>query len=280
MSINWYPGHMKKTYDILQQQLRVVDLVIELLDARVPYSSSNPNIKALTGNKPRIVVLNKADLADAETTKQWLEWFASQNINAIAVNSTKGGIKDIVRRQIELVSKDKINKYKRQGRIMYKLRAMVVGIPNVGKSMFINNIAGRGITKTGNKPGVTKAKQWIKIGDTIELLDTPGVLWPKIEEQAVARRLAFVGSIKDELLDLEELAKDFLEEMGRIAPHIIEERYGIKNPEMDGYKQLQEICANRGLIKQGGQPDLYRAAVMVLDEYRKKKLGRISLESP
>ncbi len=280
MNINWYPGHMKKTYDILQQQLRVVDLVIELLDARIPYSSSNPNIKVLTGNKPRVVVLNKADLADDGTTKQWLKWFADRNINAIAVNATKGSIKDIVRRQIELVSKDKINKYKRQGRIMYKLRAMVVGIPNVGKSMFINNIAGRGIAKTGNKPGITKAKQWIKIGDTIELMDTPGVLWPKIEEQAVARKLAFVGSIKDELLNVEELAIDCLEQMGRIAPHIIEERYGIKSLEINGYKQLQEICANRGLIKVGGQPDLHRAAVTVLDEYRKNKLGRISLESP
>ncbi|HHU64363.1 MAG TPA: ribosome biogenesis GTPase YlqF [Clostridiales bacterium] len=280
MNINWYPGHMKKTYDILQQKLKVVDLVIELLDARIPFSSSNPNISALTGNKPRVVVLNKEDLADTETTKRWIKWFADRNINAIAVNSTIGGIKDTVRRQIELVCREKIQKYKRQGRITYKLRAMVVGIPNVGKSMFINNIAGRKIAKTGNKPGVTKAKQWIKIGDTIELMDTPGVLWPKIEEQNVARRLAYVGSIKDELLNMEELAKDFLEEVGRIAPQIIRERYGIKNLALDGYKQLEEICENRGFIKQGGQPDLYRAAVMILDEYRKKKLGRISLESP
>lgn len=278
MHFQWYPGHMTKAKRMMQEDMKLIDLVIELLDARVPFSSRNPDIDELGKHKSRIIVLNKADLADDAITAMWEQYFKNMGYFVVKTNAQKGnGIKQI-NGIVQEACKEKIERDRKRGILNRPVRAMVVGIPNVGKSTFINSYARKACTKTGNKPGVTKGKQWIKLSKTLELLDTPGILWPKFEDQSVGLRLAFIGSIKDEIMNITELSLELLAFLMEQYPQSLIERYNVTcetAPEC-----LEKIAVNRNFIKAGSELDYERTAAMILEEFRNGKLGRISLEKP
>lgn len=280
MNINWYPGHMAKAKRLISENLKLVDMIFEIRDARIPVSSGNPDFEDLFLNKSRMVFLNKGDLADPHATEKWVHWFAGEGIKALPINSldpaeTGRGREIILKRAGEL-HKEVLD---RRG-IKKTIRAMVIGIPNVGKSAFINGIAGDKKAKTGNRPGITKAKQWIKVNPYFELLDTPGLLWPKLDQREVALNLAYARTIKEEILDIEEVAHYFLEKAKVEFPKALISRYGELNMDLKGYELLEEICLQKGWVQSGGIAHLNRGAGHVLDDFQQGRLGRITLELP
>lgn len=280
-TVQWFPGHMAKTRRIIKESLSLVDAVTEIIDARIPYSSSNPELGDIISNKPRIVLLNKCDLADANTTSKWINYYKNQGVCAVAVDCRSGkGLNNYIN-AVREVLKDKIAQNEAKGMAGRPLRIMVVGIPNTGKSSFINRMAGSARAKVADKAGVTRSNQWFAIGSGIELLDTPGVLWPKFDDPKVGDRLAFIGSVKDEILDSELLAFRLLEVMKTDYPGRLSERYKITDfNDREAWEVLEMIGRKRGMIMRGGEIDTQRVSVMLLDEYRGGKLGKISLERP
>ncbi len=279
MQYQWYPGHMTKAKRQMQEDIRLVDLVIELVDARIPISSHNPDIDELGKQKSRLVLLNKADLADEEKNKKWCEYYRRQGIYAVRLDSRNRADMKEVHAKIQEACKDKLERNRRRGIINRPVRAMVAGIPNVGKSTFINSFAGKACAKTGNKPGVTKGKQWIRLNKNVELLDTPGILWPKFEDQTIGLHLAWIGSIKDELLNKEELAWELSAELMRQYPGILAGRYDLEE-QTDTAAFFRQLARNRNCLKKGGEPDDERAAALLLEEFRSGKLGGITIEAP
>lgn len=279
MNINWYPGHMKKTVEDIEEKLKLVDFVIEIIDSRIPYSSRNPLFKDLLKNKKRLLIFNKSDLSDPKLNEEWMEKITDENNFAISYNAMKPNVNLVVKKSEELMAEE-IKKYQDKGLKKGPLRAMIVGIPNSGKSTFINSISGTKSARTGNRPGVTKTNQWIKIHSKLHLLDTPGVLWPKFEEK-VGLNLAFTGAIKDEIMDRETLALKLIEKLKNIAPASLEERYKISDiKEMSPLEIMYEIGKNRGALMRGGLIDYEKVSGIILDEFRKGTLGRITLEEP
>lgn len=279
MNYQWYPGHMTKAIRMMQENIKLIDLIIELVDARVPNSSRNPDIDELGKGKSRIVLLNKSDLADASGNKQWLQYFEEKGIYVLEVNSKTGaGIREI-NALVQKACAQKLERDRKRGIVNRPVRAMVAGIPNVGKSTFINSFAGKACAKTGNKPGVTKGKQWIRLNKNLELLDTPGILWPKFEDSRVGRNLAFIGSMNDEIIVMEELACDLLASLRPLYPDLIEKRYEIRWGEREA-DTLGEIARSRGCLAKGERIDLNKAANLLLDDFRSGRLGRITLEHP
>ena len=281
MLIQWYPGHMAKAKRLILENISLVDVVIELLDARIPLSSRNPDIDALAGNKHRIVALNKSDLADPKATEIWKNYFAEKGLSVILVNSIKGpGVKEIVAKSRELM-REKIENNKRRGRIFTPIRVMIVGIPNVGKSTFINKLAGGSPAKTGDRPGVTKGKQWIKVLKDFDLLDTPGILWPKFDDEKIGLNLAFTGAIKDDIMDTYSLSVELIKTLTALYPERLIERYKIElNADDDAEEVFRRIGKARGFMKKGSEIDLNRTSEILLDEFRGAKLGCITLEMP
>ena len=280
MNINWYPGHMKKTKESIQNNLKMVDVVFELIDARIPFSSQNPVIESIVGDKPRVIILNKSDLADSRSNKIWQEYFNEKDIPSVLVDSITGrGIDNLLNMSLD-VTKEKREGFEKRGVISRPTRAMIIGIPNVGKSTLINTLSGRKGTKTGNRPGITKTNQWIKTRGILELLDTPGILWPKFEDQSVGLNLAFTGAIKDEILDTETLALRLLERLILNFPHLIEKRYAIEIGNDNGLNVMGKIAKKRGCIIRGGEVDYTKVSGIILDEFRKGVIGNITLELP
>ncbi len=281
MNIQWYPGHMTKTRRMMEENLALVDVVIELLDARVPYSSKNPDIDGLAKNKYRILLLNKSDLADEAATKLWASHYESQGFAVILTDSLAGKGMKAVTETAKALMEEKIQRQRARGRLFVPIRAMICGIPNVGKSTFINKYVGKATAKTGDKPGVTRGKQWIKVKKDFELLDTPGILWPKFEDETAGLLLAFTGAINDEILDLETLATEFVAFLMRRYPEFLAQRYGICWQEGEAAHQvLERMALARGMKTKGSQADTLRCAKVMLDEYRGGKLGRMTLELP
>ena len=276
MEFQWYPGHMSKAKRAMQEDLK---LIIELVDARVPLSSKNPDIDPMANGKSRIILLNKCDLADAAVTAQWKKYYEKKGFFVALVNSKQGkGVKQ-VNEVIQSACKEKIERDRRRGILNRPIRAMIVGIPNVGKSTFINSFAGKACTKTGNKPGVTKGKQWIRLNKNVELLDTPGILWPKFEDQTVGLRLAFIGSIKDELSNQYELCLLLMKYLQEHYPEAVPKAYQIEADDSE-VVLLERVAKRRGCLKAGGEYDLDKAANYVIDDFRNGRLGAISLEQP
>ena len=279
MNIQWYPGHMTKAKRMMTEDMKLIDLVIEIVDARVPVASRNPDIDEMAGNKSRMILLNKSDLADEKITKAWQDYFKAKGMTVVILDcKNKTGINKIQSAILEACAK-KIERDRARGILNRPVRAMIVGIPNVGKSTFINTICKRACTKTGDKPGVTKGKQWIKLNKQTELLDTPGILWPKFDNEEVGCRLAFIGSINDEIIDKRELVLLLIDALRTLYPQAMADRYGIEN-DNDSYKMLCDIAKVRGCLKKGGELDTEKTADIILDEFRAGKLGRISLERP
>ena len=284
MDYQWYPGHMTKARRMMQENIGLVDLVIELADARIPLSSRNPDIDSLCGNKARILLMTKADMADPVRTAKFQKYFEDRGFMVIAMDARTRKANEKIKAYVEKACAAKRERDKRRGIVGRPLRAMVVGIPNVGKSTFINSFAGKASAKTGNKPGVTRGKQWIRLNKNLELLDTPGILWPKFEDRQVGVNLALTGAIRQELLEEQELSLELLDFLQREYPALLKERYAPEGSEwefpMDSAKLLGEIALSRNLLKTGGEPDWQRASKMVLDDFRNGKTGRISLETP
>ncbi|MBD5468979.1 MAG: ribosome biogenesis GTPase YlqF [Lachnospiraceae bacterium] len=279
MNVQWYPGHMTKAKRMMQEDMKLIDLVIELVDARIPYSSRNPDIDSLAGNKSRVLLLNKADLADDKKNKLWAQYYREKGCFVLEINSkTRSGMKQLSQ-LVREACQEKIERDRRRGIKNRPIRAMVAGIPNVGKSTFINTFVGQSCTKTGNRPGVTKGKQWIRVNKELELLDTPGILWPKFEDPLVGQHLAFIGSINDEILQTEELALSLISLLQKIYPQALPDRYQLAG-EQEAPVVLEEICKRRGCYKKGMEPDYYKAAGLLLDEYRNGQLGKMTLEIP
>lgn len=284
MHIQWYPGHMTKTKRMIVSQMSLIDVVIELLDARIPISSRNPDIDELCKHKKRVVALNKSDLADPNITKQWQKHFESQGLMTLVVNAKdtdkkRGGLTHLAASIREQMA-EKTQALAKRGRIGKSIRCMIVGIPNVGKSTFINQFSGRASTLVADRPGVTRGRQWIRIDGGFELLDTPGVLWPKFEDQQVGIKLAVTGAVSDNVVDSITLADEFIKMMLEIKPSLLENRYKIETGEKAPREILEIIGAARGFLLKGGIIDIERAAIILIDEYRAGKLGRISLEKP
>ena len=279
MQFQWYPGHMTKAKRAMQEDLKLIDVIIELVDARVPLSSKNPDIDQLANGKSRIILMNKYDLADGERTAEWMRYYEQKGYFVTKVNSKSGAGVKSVHDVIQKACREKIERDRKRGILNRPIRAMIVGIPNVGKSTFINSFARKACTKTGNKPGVTKGKQWIRLNKNVELLDTPGILWPKFEDQSVGLRLAFIGSIKDELFNIYELSILLLEYLNENYPSAVSEFYQIPE-ETEPSQQLCRIAERRGCIKAGGNYDVDKAAKCLVDDFRAGKLGAISLETP
>lgn len=281
VNIQWYPGHMTKTKRLILENLKIIDVVIELVDARAPLSSKNPDIDLFAQNKPKIVLLNKSDLANKDITKKWHAWYEAQGARVIEVNSITGvGVSKVIEVAQDLM-KGRIEADLKRGRINRPIRAMVVGIPNVGKSTFINKLVGKSTTKTGDRPGVTRGKQWVKIRKGFELLDMPGILWPKFEDREVALNLAFIGAIKDDILDIVTLSYNLVAHLQKIEPLAITTRYKIQIDEQDTSDEIfEKIARKRGFIVSGGKIDELRTAQIFIDEFRGGKLGKISIESP
>ena len=281
MNIQWYPGHMTKAKRAMKEDIKLIDLIIELVDARVPLASRNPDIDELGKGKARLILLNKSDLASEKYNEAWTAWYKEKGFYVVKVNSRSGaGLKQI-NSVVQEACKEKIERDRRRGILNRPVRAMVVGIPNVGKSTFINSFAGKACAKTGNKPGVTKGNQWIRLNKTLELLDTPGILWPKFEDQRVGILLAFIGSINDEILNRDELATELLKFLLKHYPGVLAERYSAdRAAEADAAGMLSHIAKVRGCLMKGGEPDLGKAAAIVIDDFRSGKLGRITLEFP
>ena len=279
MHFQWYPGHMTKARRMMQENIKLIDLIIELVDARIPLSSRNPDIDEMGKNKARLILLNKADLAEDALNDEWIDFFRKKGYSAVKVNSKKGGGIKSIQSVIQEACKEKTERDRKRGILNRPVRAMVVGIPNVGKSTFINALAGKACAKTGNKPGVTRGKQWIRLNKNVELLDTPGLLWPKFEDQAVGLKLAFIGSIKDEILQTEELAAELVKFLNSEYPGVLEEKYGIDKVQ-DAYAALREIAENRHCLVRGSELDTEKASSILLEDFRNGKLGRITLEKP
>lgn len=279
MQFQWYPGHMTKAKRQMQEDIKLIDLVIELVDARVPYSSHNPDIDELGKNKSRLVLLNKADLADEHKNQLWCQHYKGQGKHVVKLDSRNRGGMKTVQGVIQEACRAKIERDQKRGILNRPVRAMVVGIPNVGKSTFINTFAGKACAKTGNKPGVTKGRQWIRLNKQVELLDTPGILWPKFEDQTVGMHLAYIGSMNDELLNIDELALELIQLLVIEYPGVLAERYGVD--ESTGHAEiLGQIAKNRGCLKKGAETDWSKAAHLLLDEFRSGKLGKITIELP
>ena len=277
-SIQWFPGHMAKTRRKIKEILPLIDAVAEVVDARIPLSSRNPEIAELISGKPHIILLNKCDMADKAVTDQWIEYYKGQNITAIALDCKTGKGINQFKTCVKTVLAERLEYYQSKGMVGKPLRVMVVGIPNVGKSTFINRIAGKTRAKAENRPGVTRGNQWFTIDKQLELLDTPGVLWPKFEDQTVGEHLAFTGAVKDRILDTELLAMRLLEILSVDYPELLTERYGQLDFDCDSYDLLSQIGKKRGMVIRGGETDTERAAVMLLDEYRSGKLGKLTLD--
>lgn len=280
MNINWYPGHMKKTRESIEKNLSLVDLVFELIDARIPYSSQNPIIDSIVGNKPRVIILNKADLADSNINRLWQEHFHSKGISSILFDALSGKGVDKILSLANEVTLEKRQSYEKRGVINRPIRAMIIGVPNVGKSTLINSLSGRKGTKTGNRPGITRTNQWIKIRGQLELLDTPGILWPKFEEERVGLNLAYTGAIKDEILDTDTLALKLLEKLLILCPNLLIKRYNIDIQNKTALEVMEDIGSKRGCIIRGGEIDYTKVSHIILDEFRKGIIGNISLELP
>ena len=276
--INWYPGHMAKAIRQLNEQIRRIDLIIEICDARLPYSSRNPELDRLSAGKRHMLLLNKSDMADPDLNKSWLRYFRSAGMDAFLTDATKLQGKVIVN-QINQVTEDIIEKARSKG-IRKTIRGMIVGIPNVGKSTLINRLCGRKITQTGDRPGVTKSNQWVRVSPYLELLDTPGLLWPRLDDQEAAKRLCYLGSVKDDVLDLYGLTIHLLEELCGIITERVAERFHIEDTKLKGLELLDAVCSGRGWLLKGNQYDYDRACNVILDEFRGGKLGRITLERP
>ena len=279
MNYQWYPAHMTKAKRMMQENSKLIDLMIELVDARIPTSSRNPDIDEIGKNKSRLIILNKSDLADETANKIWMEYFQKKGFYAVEVNSRSGAGVRSIQSVVREACREKIERDRKRGILNRPVRAMVVGIPNVGKSTFINAFAGKACTKTGNKPGVTKGKQWIRLGKGVEMLDTPGILWPKFEDQQVGLLLALIGSIKDEILLTEELAVELIGLLRQLYPGTLQNRFGIEETG-ENFSLLQEICIRRRCFTKGEEPDLRKASAMLMEEFRNGKLGRITLEKP
>ena len=279
MNYQWYPGHMTKAKRMMQEDIKLIDLVIEIIDARVPLSSRNPDIDELGKNKARLIILNKSDLADEKKNDAWAAWFQGKGCFTAKVNARNGAGMKKIQDTIQEACKEKIERDRKRGIMNRPVRAMVVGIPNAGKSTFINTLAGKACAKTGNKPGVTKGKQWIRLNKNIELLDTPGILWPKFEDQRVGLKLAVVGSIKDELLQSEELAMWLIAYLRKEYAGLLTERYQIEEDGTD-LEILERIAQSRGCRLKGNLPDYPKTAALIVEDFRSGRLGRITLERP
>ena len=280
MNIQWYPGHMTKAKRAMKEDIKLIDLIIELVDARVPLSSRNPDIDELGKGKGRIILLNKSDLADEAANDRWMEYFKAKGFHVIKVNSRSGAGLRQLGQVVSEACREKIERDRRRGILNRPVRAMVVGIPNVGKSTFINSYAGKACAKTGNKPGVTKGNQWIRLNKTLELLDTPGILWPRFEDQQVGLKLALIGSINDQILNKDELACELIRFLKKRYPQVLAERFGLETEGKEAAVILEEIARVRACLLKGGDLDVSRAAALLLDDFRAGKLGRITLEEP
>ena len=277
MNVQWYPGHMTKAKRQMQEDVKLIDLIIELVDARVPFSSRNPDIDEIGKNKARLILLNKADLADEAQNEAWKTYFQEKGFYVVKVDSRNGAGMKLVQNVIQEACKEKTERDRKRGIKNRPIRAMVAGIPNVGKSTFINTFAGKACAKTGNKPGVTKGKQWIRLNKNVELLDTPGILWPKFEDQEVGKRLAFIGSVKDDILNMEELALELISYLCKNYPGALEKRYNIAEEGLP-VEILGEIARVRGCLKKGEELDYAKATGILFEEFRSGKIGRITLE--
>ena len=279
MDINWYPGHMTGARRKMQEDIKLCDVVIELLDARIPGSSKNPDLDDLIGNKKRLIILNKADMADSVVTEKWVNYYESKGIKVLTMDSRVRKQTLKVTAAVKEVCKEKIERDRRRGIAARPIKAMVAGIPNVGKSTFINSFVGKTSAKTGNKPGVTRGNQWIRISKDINLLDTPGILWPKFDNQQIGLNLSFIGSINDNILEMTEVAGEFISFLKDNYCNILAERYMIKDVD-DVFQIMEEIAIAKKCVKKGGEPDIEKACILLLDDFRSGKLGRISLETP
>ena len=280
MNIQWFPGHMKKAERQIEEDIHLVDVVYELLDARIPYSSKNPDIDKLCLNKPKIILLNKSDLADDGKSKEWINYYKSNNIDVIPLCTQTGdGLKQLNILTQKILS-DKIKQQKEKGIVGKSIKALVVGVPNVGKSSFINKISGRASTKTGDRPGVTKGKQWISTSNNLQLLDTPGILWPKFDDINIGYNLAFTGAIRDDIIDVEELGVKLCEFLKINYPQALSDRFKLNEFPDDNYDLLQLIGRKRGCVISGGEIDTRKASILLLDDFRGGKLGKITLEMP
>lgn len=280
MNIQWYPGHMTKAKRAMKEDIKLIDLIIEVVDARVPLASRNPDIDELGKGKARLILLNKSDLSSERYNEAWTNWFKEKGYFVVKINSRSGaGIKQI-NGVVQEACKEKIERDRRRGIKNRPVRAMVVGIPNVGKSTFINSFAGKACAKTGNKPGVTKGNQWIRLNKTLELLDTPGILWPRFEDQQVGLKLALIGSINDQILNKDELACELIRFLKKRYPQVLAERFGLETEGKEAAVILEEIARVRACLLKGGDLDVSRAAALLLDDFRAGKLGRITLEEP
>jgi len=280
MNINWYPGHMKKTRESIAKNLSLVDIVYELIDARIPISSRNPVIDDILGNKPRVIIMNKSDLASEEGNRIWENFFQKKNLNAVCIDALTGkGIDRLVSITKALYAEKK-EKFEKRGIINRPIRIMILGIPNVGKSTLINTLARKKSAKTGDKPGITKSNQWIKTKFNLDLLDTPGILWPKFEDKKVGLHLAFTGAIKDEILDIETLALKLVETLVKNFPNLLNSRYNIDIENKSPLEIMEEIGKKRGALIKGGEIDYTKTSSIILDEFRKGIIGRITLEYP
>lgn len=276
--INWYPGHMAKTLRLLREQIRKADLVIELCDARLPHSSRNPDLNRLIGGRKKLLLMNKADLADPDMSSRWLQEFRNEGLTASLIQARNLRTKDILT-AIEEQTRDAVDRAAEKG-VRKTVRIMVVGVPNVGKSTFINRINGASIAQTGDRPGVTRNNQWIKITPWLEMLDTPGMLWPRLDDQLAARRLCYIGTVKDEILNLDDLVLNLLNDIAEIRPESLQERFHVEDTSARGLELIEAVCRGRGFLQKGGVCDYDRCCSVVLDEFRSGKLGRITLESP
>ena len=276
--IQWFPGHMTKTRRKIQEVLPIIDAVAEIVDARIPISSRNPDLADIIKDKPLMILLNKCDMADPVQTAKWIEYYKKQGISAVPIDCKTGKGVGNFKDMVKTVLAGKLEQYREKGMVGKPLRVMIVGIPNVGKSTFINRIAGNSRVKAENRPGVTRGNQWVSIDKQLELLDTPGVLWPKFEDQTVGERLAFTGAVKDRVLDIELLAVRLIENLKENYPQLITNRYGITDLDEEPYDLLCAIGKKRGMVIRGGETNTERASAMILEEYRNCKIGRISLE--
>lgn len=280
MNYQWYPGHMMKAKRMMEENIKLIDIIIELVDARIPLSSRNPDIDELGKNKSRLILLNKSDLADDQWNEEWITYFKGLGYAVVIINSKTGAGMKAIQGAVQEACKEKIERDRKRGILNRPVRAMVVGIPNVGKSTFINSFAGKACTKTGNKPGVTKGKQWIRLNRNIELLDTPGILWPKFSDQDVGLRLAMIGSINDEILNTEELALELIKFFVEFKPTVLASRYELSDLKKEPMELLCDIAINRHCLQKGNLPNTDKAAGMLIDDFRRGKLGRVTLERP
>ena len=277
--IQWYPGHMTGALRMMKENIKLIDIVIELLDARVPGASRNPDIDTLANGKYRLLIMNKVDLADPELTRRWKAYYEAKGLQVVLMDSRNRKEASAVSKVVQEICREKIERDRRKGIVGRPIKAMIVGIPNVGKSTFINSFAGKASAKTGNKPGVTRGKQWIRISKDMDLLDTPGILWPKFQDQMVGKRLAWIGSINDDILEKTGLAADLITFLQKNSCNLLQDRYTITEG-MSAVEALMQIAEVRKCIKKGNEPDIYKAAICLLDDLRSGRLGRVTLEYP